>query len=94
MLKSVRPRFLKNLCEIGAFGRQIIEFFEEYPQKLLLFRKNIHTRHLIKSFIKIVDQISIKTSNPKCLLYRCLNGVYRLKDTVSHVGILNFRPLL
>jgi hypothetical protein len=30
----------------------------------------------------LMDQITIKTPNPKCRLYWCLTG-----DTVSHVGI-------
>ncbi len=39
-----------------------------------------------------MDQITIKTPNPKCRLYWCLIcRVYRLEngDTVSHVGIFD-----
>jgi hypothetical protein len=40
-----------------------------------------------------MDQISIKTPNPKCRLYWCFNGVYR-QEIQSVMLVFSTRPLL
>jgi hypothetical protein len=46
--------------------------------------------------VRDMDQITIKTPNPKCRLYWCLNRVYRLEIQsvmlVFSTPLVNYRP--